>query len=353
VIKTVQQSKRGKGPRSAEVRPATPAPDLSSADLSNVVRFERPRAGREAPQIVPPVDARRVPQTNRMRERLSLLAFAALSLALHAGVLWALSREPEPLASIGEQVMSIEIVVGATAPAGVAQTPGEAEVQAEAPQTVQPEATPAAEQQATEQPQAMPVAVEEKAPEEKKPEQAETPPDTKLAETLKRDEEKPRDVPRETEVAVLPPPKEKPAEPKPAPKAVHHAAPAKQSRRIDAPTKDHAHRQAKAAPSTAANNVGVGRSDADTNYAGLVSAHLRRHQRYPADARSRGEQGTATVAFGLDGSGHVTAARLVKGSGIASIDQEVQAMVRRASPFPPPPSRHAVSFTVPVTFRLN
>ena len=46
-------------------------------------------------------------------------------------------------------------------------------------------------------------------------------------------------------------------------------------------------------------------------------------------------------------------ARLARGSGIASIDQEVQTMVRRASPFPAPPSGRAQSFTVPVRFRLN
>ena len=84
-----------------------------------------------------------------------------------------------------------------------------------------------------------------------------------------------------------------------------------------------------------------------------MSAHLRRHQQYPADARSRGEQGTATVSFSLDGGGRVTSERLVRGSGIASIDQEVQAMVRRSSPFPAPPSGRGASFTVPVSFRLN
>src|SRR6185436_14731847 len=101
------------------------------------------------------------------------------------------------------------------------------------------------------------------------------------------------------------------------------------------------------------NNIGVGRSDRDTNYPGIVSAHLRRHQQYPSDARSRGDQGTATVSFGLDGGGRVTSARLVRGSGVASIDQEVQAMVRRASPFPAPPDGRGVSFTVPVRFQLH
>jgi periplasmic protein TonB len=174
---------------------------------------------------------------------------------------------------------------------------------------------------------------------------------------------KPKEIPPDTtEITLLPQPEEKPAEVKPPPKTVQapppkpmrNAAPAKERGRIEAPTRERAAKQANAsAPSTAANNVGVGRSDNTTNYAGLVSAHLRRHQQYPADARSRGDQGTATVSFTLDGGGRVTSARLARGSGIASIDQEVQAMVRRASPFPAPPGGRPQSFTVPVSFRLN
>jgi protein TonB len=335
-------------PRSAEIRAESGPPDLSSADLSNVIPFARPRVLRPAPEVAPPPDARPV-AAGLTRERVSLLAFAALSLAAHGGLLWASWREPQPLASIGEQVISVEIVVGATAPAGVAQAPGESEVQAAAPEPPQPEPPRETERKATEQPQDVPVAMEEKAPEQKAREQAvETPVESKVAETPKPEEQQPREAPRDTEVALLPPP-----EAKPAPKPVHNVAPAKEPRRIAAPTREHAQKQAKASPSAAANNVGVGRSDNDTNYAGIVSAHLRRHQQYPSDARSRGEQGTATVSFSLDGGGRVTSARLVRGSSIASIDQEVQAMVRRSSPFPAPPSGRAQSFTVPVSFRLN
>ena len=340
-------------PRSAEVRVESGAADLSSADLSNVIPFARARAVRQAPEVTPPQEARPL-AGGFTRERVRLAAFAALSLAVHDGLLWASWREPEPLASIGEQVISVEIVVGATAPAGVAQAPSESDTQVAAPETPQPEPPREAEQKTTEQPQDAPVAQEEKAPEQKAPEQVvETPVEPKIAETSKPEEPQPIETPRDTEVAILPPPEEKPPEPKPAPKPVHHAAPAKEPRRIAAPTREHARKQAKATPSAAANNVGVGRSDNDTNYAGIVSAHLRRHQQYPADARSRGETGTATVSFSLDGGGRVTSARLVRGSGVASLDQEVQAMVRRSSPFPAPPSGRPQSFTVPVTFRLN
>lgn len=321
--------------------------------MSNVVPFARVRAAPQAPEITPPSDPR--PATaGRAGERLWLAAFIALSLAVHVGLFLAFWKDPVPLASIGEEVISLEIVVGATAPAGVAQTPGEQQLQSAAPEPQQPAPPRETEQAATAQPQEVPVATEEKAPEEKKPEQAaETPPEPKLAEAPMPEPERSRAAASDTEVTLLPPPEEKSPELKAAPKPVEHAKPAKHPSRVDAPTKQHAQKQAKAAPSRAANNVGVGRSDANSNYAGIVSAHLRRHQQYPADARSRHEQGTATVTFGLDGGGRVTSSRLAKGSGVASLDQEVQAMVRRASPFPPPPLGRSVSFTVPVTFRLN
>ena len=319
-----------------------------SGCTGNVIPFPRPRAiATPAPEIALPTEAAHLPATAVARDRLQLVAFAALSLAVHAGLFVAFWRDPVPLASIGEQVMSLEIVIGATAPAGVAQAPGENEVQAAAaPEPQQPEAQREPEQLATVQPQDVPVAPEEKAPEQTaKSETTETP---------KREEEQQREITRDT-VALTPPPEQKPPEPKAQqPKQAQQPKPAKERRRIEAPTKEQATKQAKAStPSTAANNVGVGRSDSNSNYAGLVSAHLRRHQQYPSEARNRGDQGTATVSFSLNGVGRVMSSQLVRGSGISSIDQEVQAMVRRASPFPPPPSGRGVSFTVPVSFRLH
>jgi protein TonB len=112
-------------------------------------------------------------------------------------------------------------------------------------------------------------------------------------------------------------------------------------------------RPASSAAASAAGGVGRGRSDLDTNYPGLVAAHLARHKRFPDDARRRGEEGTATVSFRLDGGGRVMSVRLVRGSGSGSIDLEARAMVQRASPFPAPPSRQAMSITVPISFRIQ
>ena len=84
-----------------------------------------------------------------------------------------------------------------------------------------------------------------------------------------------------------------------------------------------------------------------------MAAHLARHKQYPAAARSNATQGTGTVSFTLDGSGRVTSASVVRGTGAAILDQELAAMARRASPFPSPPGGRAMSFSVPITFKLN
>jgi len=83
------------------------------------------------------------------------------------------------------------------------------------------------------------------------------------------------------------------------------------------------------------------------NYDGLVSAHLRRHQ---SAARSSGAAGSGMVTFSLGGGGSVTSVRIAKGTGAAVLDQEILAMVRRASPFPAPPDGQPKSFTVPLNF---
>jgi protein TonB len=91
----------------------------------------------------------------------------------------------------------------------------------------------------------------------------------------------------------------------------------------------------------------------DANYRGLVAARLARMKRFPAEARRRREQGSALVSFVIDGTGRVTSVRLVRGTGFAVLDEEVQAMVRRASPFPSPPGGVQMTFTAPVSFQLK
>ncbi|MYZ47018.1 energy transducer TonB family protein, partial [Propylenella binzhouense] len=82
-------------------------------------------------------------------------------------------------------------------------------------------------------------------------------------------------------------------------------------------------------------------------------AHLERRKRYPGAARARGSEGTASVRFSIDASGNVLGASLARSSGVPELDQEVVAMVRRASPVPAPPPGVSRTITVPVRFSLR
>ena len=84
-----------------------------------------------------------------------------------------------------------------------------------------------------------------------------------------------------------------------------------------------------------------------------VAGKLASSKRYPDAAKSRGATGVAIVSFRIDGSGNATGISLAKSSGHADLDAETLAMVRRASPFPPPPPGAQTTFSAPVNYNLR
>jgi protein TonB len=82
---------------------------------------------------------------------------------------------------------------------------------------------------------------------------------------------------------------------------------------------------------------------------------LERNKRYPAEARARGEQGVAQLAFSLDRQGRVVASRITRSSGSNALDREARDLLQRAQPFPPPPamSGSQVDLTVPIRFNIR
>lgn len=321
------------------------------ADLSNVVPItSRKRIGpdKRVPELKLPEDGRPAPLTRRLDRRRTLALLLIGSCLMHASLFAAFNREPDPLASIGEISITAELVLGTDRAAGHERTPSESEI-----------ASPAAPKK--DEPLAERAETPRKAIENKKPEDSPQPSEAKAAEAATPPTVTAAISP--DPVAELPMPQEKPAEQQPAKpveqrtKPVDHKnepVPAnKRAKDSDDGKNDRKRVTHASAPSVASNSVGYGRSDASSNYRGIVAAHLARYKQFPADARSRGDQGTATVNFSLDSGGRVTSVRLARGSGISSIDQETQAMVRRASPFPAPPDGRAQSFTVPVRFDLR
>ncbi|WP_330960419.1 energy transducer TonB [Photobacterium sp. 53610] len=84
-----------------------------------------------------------------------------------------------------------------------------------------------------------------------------------------------------------------------------------------------------------------------------LHAHLEQHKKYPRQARRFGRQGTPVIAFTMDRNGLVLVVKLVKSSGNRSLDEEAQALVKRAEPLPKPPASlegARLTFTVPISF---
>lgn len=93
-----------------------------------------------------------------------------------------------------------------------------------------------------------------------------------------------------------------------------------------------------------------------TRWQTRLAAHIERFRRYPAEARSRGEQGVARVAFTIDREGRLLKSRIEQSSGSASLDQETLAMLSRAQPMPRPPdqlSSAEITFVLPIRFDIK
>ncbi len=279
-----------------------------SAHANVVVLAQHRRSGDAGHLHVSPDDNMRPSAENSRTGRiLYWTGVTGFVLLLHSAVVLAFLGATEPKASVGVESISVEIVLGAQTAAGVASAPSESEAAA-APEPVSDPTPPEP-------------AVAEKMPE--------TPQPAVDAEALKRDK------------PVEKPPVEKPRPQKPQPK--------RQVTTTTTTTSAPSHAQ----PSTASSGIGQGRSSPESNYLGLVAAHLARHKRFPPEASASRSTGVATITFVIDGQGHFVEAQLTHSSGVPSLDAETQELVRRASPFPAPPSGQATSFTVPVNFSLR
>ena len=101
---------------------------------------------------------------------------------------------------------------------------------------------------------------------------------------------------------------------------------------------------------------GSGGTTSASNYYGRLATWLARHKRYPRQARRLRQEGTVKVTFTISRSGRVLSKRVVESSGYELLDQEVQAMLERASPLPRIPAslgRSSLTITVPVAFALR
>lgn len=332
------------GDRLGAVVPELAPTSLAGADLRNVIVLaHRKRAGDpEAPPVEVNDNLRPAPELARPYRHAPWTILIAGALLFHLAVVLAFLRAPQPLPDAGLEAISVELeMIGNNQPVGIAVEASEA---AEAPKPDieqkqelarnEPETPGEPEKpQEIEKPQEKPQEEPKLAAAEPEPQPEPKPQEAEALAVLEKPEP-PKEKPKEEskpEVAVRPEPEPEPKQP-PQKKASKKAAPAQTAQ---------------------AGGIGAGQSAALRNYFSQVAQHLSRHKRFPPQAREAGHRGVATVSFTVDGSGNVGAVSLAASSGFASLDEESQAMVKRASPFPAPPSGQSLTFTVPVNFDLR
>jgi protein TonB len=88
-------------------------------------------------------------------------------------------------------------------------------------------------------------------------------------------------------------------------------------------------------------------------YQNEVLGRIASQKRYPEAARERDAHGVAVVRFSLNGSGELVSASLARSAGDAALDAEAVATVRRAAPFPAPPSGAPRSFSASLSYRVR
>ena len=97
-------------------------------------------------------------------------------------------------------------------------------------------------------------------------------------------------------------------------------------------------------------------SAAETLWEGSLLAKLSSLKRYPAGARRAGQQDTVMVRFVVDRTGQALSAEVINSKGFALLDSEAAALIRRASPLPPPPADvlgDQIELIAPIQFILH
>lgn len=97
----------------------------------------------------------------------------------------------------------------------------------------------------------------------------------------------------------------------------------------------------------------VERGDEAIRYDVIVLGRLERAKQFPRPAALRGARGTAVVGFGLDETGRVVVAALLRSSGDRDLDGESLAVIRRAAPFPKPPAGARRRFALDISFGMG
>lgn len=148
-----------------------------------------------------------------------------------------------------------------------------------------------------------------------------------------------------------PPPEALAAKPKEEPQPVLQAAAERTTARPSSPSEREDRLQApvEGAPSDQA-------ASATQTWENRLLTHLEHYKRYPGTAQRRRQEDVVYLRFSMDRTGRVLNWNIERSRGYAMLDEEVNALIQRASPLPAPPAEVAgerVEMVVPVEFFLR
>ena len=92
------------------------------------------------------------------------------------------------------------------------------------------------------------------------------------------------------------------------------------------------------------------------SYSSLLANAIAKYKQYPKIAQMRGWQGTVIADLEIDSKGSVMSVKIKKSSTYEVLDNEALEMIKKASPFPPPPENlRGKNFNglVPISFKLE
>lgn len=313
------------------------------------------------------------PEATAQSDRRLLAGLALGSLLLHGVVLLALleaAHEPDEVKSATE--IPVEIVTAPSPPgkSGEDDKKGEKQTGSAASQGESADKKPSLEQK--------PAAEAKIEPEKKPAAEPKATTETKSVEELKRAAEAKQAA--ETKKAADPKPSADPkpaAESKRAEQAARAAAKAAQHPSGLAAAKDAPQRTAAASGNAGASRFSeqpqlglpydlgpeifravavplpVEGGEEAMSYKVIVFGMLERAKHYPESAIERGARGVSVVGFALDHNGGVVSVSLLRSSGEADLDEESVELVKRAAPYPPPPSGAQQVFAAQISFGMG
>jgi protein TonB len=168
-------------------------------------------------------------------------------------------------------------------------------------------------------------------------------------------------------LALIEPPKEKPAPPREAPPPTPEpvaipeapvAEPVETYVALEAPPESagapseavEPPASRPAPPAKEPGDAALTRTYLKNNYE-YIQRHIRNKLVYPPEARRSGVQGVAELSFVIHTDGQVSDVRITTSSGSATLDASAVEAIYSAAPFRPPPSQ--ARLVIPVAFRLR